>query len=42
MINKLCVIGAGTMGAGIAQVTAEHGIETLKCDVDQKFVEIIG
>ncbi len=39
MINKLCVIGAGTMGAGIAQVAAEHGIETVIRDVDQKFID---
>jgi 3-hydroxybutyryl-CoA dehydrogenase len=39
MITKLCVIGAGTMGAGIAQVAAEHGIETVLRDVEQKFIE---
>lgn len=39
MINKLCVIGAGTMGAGVAQVAAEHGITTVIRDVDQKFID---
>lgn len=39
MINRLCVIGAGTMGAGIAQVAAEHGIETVLQDVGQKFID---
>jgi 3-hydroxybutyryl-CoA dehydrogenase len=34
MINRLCVVGAGTMGSGIAQVAGEHGIETIICDVD--------
>ncbi len=39
MITKICVIGAGTMGAGIAQVAAEHGIETVLRDMDQKFID---
>lgn len=39
MITKICVIGAGTMGAGIAQVAAEYGIETVLQDVNQKFVD---
>ena len=39
MITKLCIIGAGTMGAGIAQVAAEHGIETVLRDVEQKFID---
>jgi 3-hydroxybutyryl-CoA dehydrogenase len=39
MINKICVIGAGTMGAGIAQVAAEHGITTVIRDVEQKFID---
>lgn len=34
MINKLCVIGAGTIGAGIAQVAAEHGITTVIRDLE--------
>lgn len=39
MIKKLCVIGAGTMGAGIAQVAVENGIETVLRDVNDQFVE---
>ncbi len=38
MIKKLCVIGAGTMGAGIAQVAVESGIETVLRDVNDEFV----
>jgi len=36
---KVCVIGAGTMGAGIAQVFAQSGFETLLCDIKQEFVD---
>lgn len=32
------VCGAGTMGAGIAQVLAEAGHEVYLCDIDEKFV----
>jgi 3-hydroxybutyryl-CoA dehydrogenase len=39
MIKKLCVIGAGTMGAGIAQVAVEKGIEVVIRDVEDRFVE---
>lgn len=39
MIKKLCVIGAGTMGAGIAQVAIEKGVEVAMRDVDDRFVE---
>ena len=39
MIKKLCVIGAGTMGAGIAQVAIENGIETTLRDVEDRFVQ---
>ncbi|PKN70311.1 MAG: 3-hydroxybutyryl-CoA dehydrogenase [Deltaproteobacteria bacterium HGW-Deltaproteobacteria-12] len=38
-MKKLCVIGAGTMGAGIAQVAIEKGIETTLRDVDDQFVQ---
>lgn len=33
------VVGAGTMGAGIAQVTAQAGLETLVYDVSQEFID---
>ena len=39
MIKKLCVIGAGMMGAGIAQVAIESGIETTLRDVEDRFVQ---
>lgn len=39
IIKKLCVIGAGTMGAGIAQVAVEKGIEVTMRDVEDRFVE---
>jgi len=39
IIKKLCVIGAGTMGAGIAQVAVEKGLEVTMRDVEDRFVE---
>lgn len=39
MIGKLCVIGSGTMGSGIAQCAAENGIETTLYDVDEKALQ---
>lgn len=39
MVKKVCVLGAGTMGAGIAQVTAENGIETIIRDMEDSFVQ---
>lgn len=38
-MNKVGVIGAGQMGAGIAQVTAQAGIAVLLCDVDLTLAE---
>lgn len=38
-IGKVAVIGAGTMGRGIAQVTAMAGHETVLCDVDPAQLE---
>jgi 3-hydroxybutyryl-CoA dehydrogenase len=37
--EKIGVLGAGTMGAGIAQVAAQAGFETLLYDVKQEFIE---
>ena len=33
-IQRVGVLGAGTMGAGIAQLCARAGIETLLCDAN--------
>jgi 3-hydroxybutyryl-CoA dehydrogenase len=38
-IQKVGVIGAGTMGHGIAQVCAMAGCEVVLCDLDADFVE---
>jgi 3-hydroxybutyryl-CoA dehydrogenase len=38
-IKKVCVIGSGTMGNGIAQVVAQAGYETTMVDVKQEFVD---
>lgn len=38
-IRKICIIGAGTMGSGIAQVSAQAGYETWMVDVKQEFVD---
>jgi 3-hydroxybutyryl-CoA dehydrogenase len=37
--EKIGVLGAGTMGAGIAQVAAQAGFETLLYDIKQEFIE---
>ena len=38
-IKKVCVIGSGTMGGGIAQVSAQAGYETTMVDMKQEFVD---
>lgn len=38
-IKKVCVVGAGTMGNGIAQVIAQSGYETAMVDVKQEFLD---
>jgi 3-hydroxybutyryl-CoA dehydrogenase len=38
-IKTVGVIGAGTMGSGIAHVFARAGFEVLLCDVEQRFLE---
>lgn len=38
-VRKVCVIGAGTMGNGIAQVAAQAGYETTMVDVKQEFLD---
>jgi 3-hydroxybutyryl-CoA dehydrogenase len=36
--SKIGVVGAGTMGAGIAQVSAQAGFDTLLYDISQEFI----
>lgn len=37
-VRSLMVVGAGTMGAGIAEVSAKAGIETVLCDVSEEVI----
>ena len=37
--DRIGVLGAGTMGAGIAQVVAQAGFETLLYDIKQEFID---
>jgi len=39
MINTICVIGAGTMGSGIAQTAAQNGFYTLLFDINTQVLE---
>ncbi|KPU26349.1 3-hydroxybutyryl-CoA dehydrogenase [Caloranaerobacter sp. TR13] len=36
---KVCVIGVGTMGSGIAQVLAQAGHEVILKDIDEKYLQ---
>lgn len=36
---KVCVVGSGTMGAGIAQVFAEKGHDVILKDIEEKFLK---
>ncbi len=38
-ISTICVIGAGTMGSGIAQVAAQNGFYTLLFDINKEVLE---
>lgn len=38
-VNKVFVIGCGTMGRGIAQVCAQTGISVVMCDVSQELLD---
>ena len=38
--EKIAILGAGTMGAGIAQVAAQAGFQTLVYDIKQEFIDM--
>ena len=38
-IKKVCVLGAGLMGSGIAQICAEAGYEVTIRDIEQRFID---
>lgn len=38
-IDRVGVVGAGTMGSGIAQVAASHGYEVTMQDIDQTYLD---
>ncbi len=38
-INKVCVLGAGLMGNGIAQVCAQAGFKVAMRDIEQRFID---
>src|SRR5437868_10604343 len=38
-MTKIAIIGAGTMGSGIAQVAAQAGYDVLMYDVKDEFVQ---
>jgi 3-hydroxybutyryl-CoA dehydrogenase len=38
-IKKICVLGAGLMGSGIAQVSVEAGYEVTMRDIEDRFVQ---
>ncbi len=38
-VKKICVLGAGLMGAGIVQVAAETGLEVSMRDIEDRFVQ---
>jgi len=39
MINTICIVGAGTMGSGIAQVAAQSGFSALLFDINEAVLE---
>jgi len=38
-IKKVCILGAGIMGSGIAQIAAQAGFEVMIRDMEDRFVE---
>ena len=39
VLGRVGVIGAGTMGNGIAHVFARSGYEVILCDIEQRFLD---
>jgi 3-hydroxybutyryl-CoA dehydrogenase len=39
MMNTICICGAGTMGSGIAQVSASAGFKTILYDVSEEMIQ---
>jgi len=39
MVQTICICGSGTMGSGIAQAAAQHGIDTILFDVQPAALE---
>jgi 3-hydroxybutyryl-CoA dehydrogenase len=40
--TKVLIIGAGQMGAGIAQVMAQSGLQVVLRDIKEEYVQKIG
>lgn len=38
-VNKVAVLGAGVMGNGIAQVSAQAGFQVTMTDIEDKFLQ---
>ena len=38
-IKKICILGAGQMGSGIAQICAQAGYEVTMRDIEQRFID---
>ena len=38
-VKRICVLGAGTMGNGIAQICAQTGYEVSMMDIEDRFVQ---
>ena len=38
-IEKVGILGCGLMGAGIAQICAQAGFETVARDIEQRFID---
>jgi 3-hydroxybutyryl-CoA dehydrogenase len=39
MVQTICICGSGTMGSGIAQTAAQHGLNTILFDVQPAALE---